>query len=164
MKCHGDTAYNNHMPWTPNGALPAGETVTEEKNKAYQLLGNRTEWGLGPWGKVEMNAASVSCYVFLTTVLFSSEFKMVHFSLGEGLLEKPYWTWCLDLENLEIRLGWRLCRARKEGQLIRLHNYHYLFFLYCCFFFVNSQFLFPGGPLTYLRLLLIQGFCQMKVC
>ena len=38
MKCHGDTAYNNHMPWMPNGAVPAGETVIEEKNKSLPAV------------------------------------------------------------------------------------------------------------------------------
>lgn len=38
MKCLGDTAYKNHMPWMPNGALPAGETVIEGKNKSLPAV------------------------------------------------------------------------------------------------------------------------------
>lgn len=51
MKCHGGTAYNNHMPWMPNGALPAGETVREEKNKSWPAVGKQNRIRLRTLGE-----------------------------------------------------------------------------------------------------------------
>lgn len=118
-----------------------------KEQKACQLLGNRTEWGPRPSGRWKINTASVSCYVFLTTVIFfSSEFKIVHFPLGKSLLEKYYWPRSPDTADSKVSLGIRLYQARDVVQLARNSNNCFYYLLW--YFFLNSQFILPGGPLT----------------
>lgn len=93
MKCHGDTAYHNHMPWMPSGALPAGETVTEEKNKSLPAVRKENRMrrrALGEGGKLTQPLCRV---MFSRPLRFSLLVLKLYIAHQVGaLLEKWDWT------------------------------------------------------------------------
>ena len=93
MKCHGDTAYNNHMPWMPNGALPAGETVTEEKNKSWPAVRKQNRIRLGTLGKGRI-LTQLLCLVTLPLPFHFSLLDLKLYCVHQvgALLEKQDWT------------------------------------------------------------------------
>lgn len=94
MKCHGDTAYNNHMPWLPNGAVPAGETVTEEKNKSLPALRKQNRMRLRALGEGGKLTQPLCLVMFSLPLCFSFlDFKLCIAHQVGALLEKQHWTW-----------------------------------------------------------------------
>ena len=59
---------------------PADFRLTGKEIEQNEAQGHRGRW--------KINTASVSCYVFFTTVLFFSGFKIVHCPLGGGSFRK----------------------------------------------------------------------------